>query len=132
MNTIQNKTVVRDFFSSFELENADRILSLMTDDATWWVNGKPHLFSFAGLKSKADMTPILYGLFALFDGGLKMEVKRLIAEEDCVAAESRSFGNTKNGRHYENEYHIFFRLREGRIVEIREYTDPMHAVETFN
>lgn len=132
MVTAQNKRVVRDFFSSFELEYADRILGFMTDDATWWVNGKPHLFSFAGSKSKADMTPVLYGLFALFDGGLKMEVKRLIAEEDCVAAEARSFGDTRNGKHYENDYHIFFRLREGRIVEVREYTDPMHAVETFN
>ena len=88
----------------------------MTEDATWWVNGKPHLFSFAGLKSKADMMPVLYALFALFDSGLKMEVICMIAEENCVAAEAQSFGITKNGKRYENTT-IFFSgsRREGSL-----------------
>lgn len=78
------------------------------------------------------MRHALDALFALFDGGLRMEVKSLIGEGDTVAVEARSDGTTKSGKRYENEYHLLLRIREGEIIEIREYTDPMHAVEVLD
>jgi len=77
------------------------------------------------------MRPAFHALFAFFNVGLTMELKSLIGEGDIVAAEARSYGVTKSGKHYENEYHILFRIRHGEIVEVREYTDPMHAVEVL-
>lgn len=132
MNTTANKNLVRRFLSHFENGVANELLDMMANEATWWVNGKPHLFAFAGLKTKAEMRPALNELFASFDDGLRMELKSLIGEGDTVAVEARSYGVTKRGRHYENEYHILFRVLEGEIVEIREYTDPMHAVEVLH
>lgn len=70
-------------------------------------------------------------LFAFFHGGLRMELTSCIGEGDIVAVEARSHGVTKSGKRYENEYHMLFRVRDGEIVEVREYTDPMHAVEVL-
>ncbi|WP_137173168.1 nuclear transport factor 2 family protein [Massilia sp. HP4] len=131
MKTTANKDLVRRFLSHFENGVANELLDMMSNEATWWVNGKPHVFAFAGLKSRAEMRPALDALFAFFEGGLRMELKSLIGEGDTVAVEARSDGVTKGGKHYGNEYHILFRVLQGEIVEIREYTDPMHAVEVL-
>ena len=131
MSVTANKHLVRCFLSHFEKGGANDLLEMMGDDATWWVNGKPHLFALAGLKTKAEMRSVLDELFAFFNGGLQMEVRSLIGEGDIVAVEACSHGVTKHGKRYENEYHILFRLRDGKIVDVREYTDPMHAVEVM-
>lgn len=131
MSAEANKLVVKKFNSCFELSAIDEVLGMMTDDATWWVNGKPHLFSGAGTKTKAEMAQIWNDLFASLQGGLKMDVLAMIAEGDLVAAEIRSHAVTKSGKVYENDYHMLFTVLEGKIVQVKEYTDLMHAVEIF-
>ncbi len=130
-NIIANKNVVNLFLSHFENGNINMLFEMLSDDATWWVNGKPHLFAFAGLKTKAEMWSVFHELFDFFDGGLKMALTSSIGEGDSVAVEASSHGVTKCGTYYQNEYHILFRLRHMKIVEVREYTDPMHAVEVL-
>jgi ketosteroid isomerase-like protein len=132
MSAVANKILTNVFLTHFEKADTSQILDMMSDEATWWVNGKPHLFPFAGSKTKAEMRSVFEELFAFFDGGLKMEVKSLIAEGDRVAAEACSYGVTKTGKHYANDYHMLFRFNDGKLVEVREYTDPMHAVEVLN
>jgi uncharacterized protein len=59
----------------------------------------------------------------------KVEILRIIAEGDTVAAEIRSemhFGE----RVYANDYHDLFVLRDGLIVHGREYLD-MDKVAAF-
>ena len=51
MNTKENKSFVGRFLSHFEKGGVNELLDMMSNDATWWVNGKPHLFAFAGLKT---------------------------------------------------------------------------------
>ncbi|TBU77319.1 nuclear transport factor 2 family protein [Phytopseudomonas daroniae] len=131
MSIEENKRIVEVFCGHFEHAAIDDVLEMMSDDATWWVNGKPRLFPGAGLKTKAEMARVWHGLYASLDGGLRMEVADMIAEGDRVAAEVRSQAATKTGKRYENDYHMLFRLRDGKVVEVREYTDLMHAAEIF-
>lgn len=131
MNVEDNKRIVEVFCGHFERAAIDDVLEMMSDDATWWVNGKPHLFPGAGIKTKTEMVRVWHGLYASLDGGLRMDVVDMIAEGDRVAAEVRSHAATKSGKIYENDYHILFRLRDGKVVEVKEYADPMHAAEIF-
>ncbi|WP_459614249.1 nuclear transport factor 2 family protein [Bordetella sp. 2513F-2] len=131
MSTEENKRTVVVFCGHFARAAIDDVLDMMGEDATWWVNGKPHLFSGAGVKSKAEMERVWHGLYALLDGGLRMDVLAMIAEGNRVAAEVRSHAVTRRGKIYENDYHMLFTLRDGKIVQVKEYTDPMHAVEVF-
>ena len=131
MSTVQNKRIVEAFCGHFAHARISEVLAMMHEDATWWVNGKPHLFAGAGIKTRAEMAGIWQGLYAVLDGGLEMRILSMIAENDCVAAEVRSYATTKRGAVYENDYHLLFRLADGKILQVKEYTDLMHAKEVF-
>ena len=47
-------------------------------------------------------------------------------EGDRVALEATGYAvNKQNGRVYDNRYHHLMRIRDGRIVELREYQDTL-------
>ncbi|MGE7991111.1 nuclear transport factor 2 family protein [Pseudomonas sp. NPDC089554] len=131
MSTEENKRIVETFCAHFEHAAIDAVLEMMSEEATWWVNGKPHLFSGAGLKTKAQMAQLWPALYTSLEGGLRMEVVSMVAEGDRVAAELRSHAVTTHGKRYENDYHMLFTLRDGKVVQVKEYTDLMHATEVF-
>lgn len=130
--TIQdNKQSVLDFCAYFKEAAIADLLDAMSDDATWWIIGKPDLFAAAGTKSKADMERIWSNLFGRMKNGLEMKVIGMIAEGDKVAAEIRSYGELTDGRMYENQYHMLFTHRRGKIVEVSEYADTLFIAKMF-
>ncbi len=131
MSIEDNKQTVRDFLAHFRDAAISDLLEAMSEDATWWILGKPHLFPGAGTKSKADMERIWSGLFAHMKNGLEMTVVDMVAEGDKVAAEIRSHADLIDDRVYENQYHMLFTLRRGKIVEVKEYADTLLIASMF-
>ena len=131
MTILDNKQAVLDFCAHFKRAAIADLLDAMSEDATWWIIGKPDLFPGAGTKSKADMKRIWSDLFAHMKDGLEMNVIGMIAETDKVAAEIRSHADLTDGRVYENQYHMLFRHRQGKIVEVREYADTLLIAKMF-
>ncbi len=131
MSVEDNKRLVREFCANFATSNADGLIDGMTENATWWVNGKPHLSSSAGTKTKAEAETMLRNMLNVYVDGLDMVITNMIGEGDGVAAEVRSHATTKSGKTYENEYFFLFRFRNEKISEVREYTDLMHVEEIF-
>ncbi len=131
MTIEENKRAVREFCALFEDAATEDLLDALSEDATWWILGKPHLFSGAGTKSKADMERIWGKLFAHMEDGLEMSIVGMVAEGDKVAAEIRSHADLKDGRVYENQYHMLFTLRQGKVVEVREYADTLLIAHLF-
>ena len=74
MGTEDNKRLVELLNSHYEHSDIDAILGLLADDATWWVNAKPHLFPVAGTLTKAQYGDVLREVRASLDGGMRMEV----------------------------------------------------------
>ncbi|MDP9838755.1 ketosteroid isomerase-like protein [Neorhizobium huautlense] len=131
MSIEDNKQIVREFCDHFRTSNADGLIDAMTEDATWWVNGKPHLFSSAGTKTRAEAAAMFRNMFSAYINGLDMKIINIVGEGDSVAAEARSRATTKSGKIYENEYFFFFKIRDAKVAIVREYTDLMHVQETF-
>jgi ketosteroid isomerase-like protein len=131
MTILDNKQAVLDFCGHFKKAAIHDLLNAMSDDATWWIIGNPHLFASAGAKSKADMKRIWGNLFGHMEDGLEMSVIGMIAEGDKVAAEIRSHADLTDGRVYENQYHMLFTHRQGKIVEVREYADTLLIAKMF-
>ena len=52
---------------------------------------------------------------------LTFEIRSLLFDGNCVAAEVSSTGKLANGAPYSNRYHNLFELRDGLIVNFREY-----------
>ena|ERR1700712_1933919 len=131
MGIAQNKQLVSDFFERFGADDTAGALALMSDDATWWIAGKPDLPGVHGLLSKAQVTKMFESMSTLFERGMRMNVKSMIAEGDKVSAEVASDGPLKDGRVYQNEYHIALSIRDGKIASVREYLDTQYTAALF-
>jgi ketosteroid isomerase-like protein len=131
MQIEDNKRAVSDFLAHHQNAAIPDLLDAMSDDATWWIVGKPDLFPSAGTKTKADMERVWGNLFGNMKNGLEMTVIGLVAEGDKVAAEIRSHAELTDGRIYENQYHMLFTLRQGKIAEVKEYADTLLIARMF-
>src|SRR5215472_11687352 len=131
MSIEQNKNLAREFFDRFNANDIAGALDTMTDDATWWIAGNPEQLPASGLYSKERIASLFYNMAGQLSNGLKMTVKSLIAEGDKVALEVESYGELRNGRIYNQEYHFLMTIRDGKISAVREYLDTQHVFATW-
>lgn len=127
MSTEQNKQLAHELFARFTASDIPGVMRLMTDDATWQLPGKPGQMPIAGLQSKAQIERVFHNMLARLRHGLRMTATSMIAEDDKVAVEAESYGELKNGRTYDQRYHLLIVFRDGKICEVREYLDTQHT-----
>jgi ketosteroid isomerase-like protein len=127
LSTDANKGIARDFFAKFSESDIPGALEMMTEDATWWIPGKPELTPTAGLYQKDKITRLFYAMLKQLKSGLKMTPTGMVAEGDRVAVEVVSEGDLKNGRQYRQQYHMLLEFRGNKISAVREYLDTQHA-----
>jgi uncharacterized protein len=127
LSTEKNKATAAEFFARFSASDIPGALATMTDDATWWIPGKPELSPTAGMYQKDRITKLFHAMLKQLKSGLKMTPKGMVAEGDRVAVEVVSEGDLKNGRLYRQEYHMLLEFRGGKICAVREYLDTQHA-----
>jgi uncharacterized protein len=123
----QNRKVAAEFFARFDANDVAGALALMTEDMKWWIAGKPGSNPSVGEHGKAEMAQMFERMGKALKGGLRMKVLGAIAEGDRVALEVESRGELKNGRLYEQQYHLLVTLRDGRIARVKEYLDTQHV-----
>jgi len=126
-----NKDLVTEFLKRFGRNDVPGVLDMMDEECTWWIGGKVELFPLAGVKSKDEMRGILGAIVEPMPNGLEMRLRATTAEGERVAAEVESYGEAANGRIYNNDYHFLFRVRDGKMIEIKEYLDTMHTKAVF-
>ncbi|MEZ4330594.1 MAG: nuclear transport factor 2 family protein [Myxococcota bacterium] len=65
----------------------------------------------------------------LYDTTQPMQIERTasLAGDERVYVEMTIRATTRRGEPYENHYVMAFDLRDGRIVEVREYVDSLYA-----
>ena len=127
----RNKAVALELFARFSAGDVPGVLSLMAEDCTWLIPGKPERMATAGEYSKQRIARLFHRMLTQLPGGLKMTVKSMIAEGDRVAAEVESEGDLKNGHRYRQQYHVAIELADGRIRSVREYLDTQHAYDVW-
>lgn len=118
-----NKATIRAFYESMNRLDAPAMLALLAPDATWWI---PTGTIGGSLNSREAMAAIIPAMFSVYTQGPEMTLGRLVAEGDSVCAEVTARGSrTKGGYQYANDYLMFFTIRNGLIVEVREYLNPL-------
>lgn len=128
MDIEENKAVVLRVFKNFTLTDIDKALALVADDAVWTLIGEPRRFAYAGAKSKSAFTEQIKGFFSVM-AKFRWVPNVITAEDDRVAVEAESFGETADGKKYHNFYHMMFVVRDGKIRAVREYLDPFEILE---
>lgn len=125
---VANKALVAQFFKAFSASDFDTALSLMADDASWWVAGTTDI---SGTYTKEGFRELVGGVVGGTKAGIALTPTGITAEGHRVAAEASSDGETLDGKRYQNLYHFLFECRAGKIVAVREYMDPLHVREVF-
>lgn len=127
MSAAENKTVVLEFLRAIARGDRESALAAFAEDATWRYPASLGPGVHRGRKAIFD---VYFGTDEkLFDTGTSsydFEVTSAIAEGDRVAVEMRHRGRTKDGRPYETDYHVLYRLADGRIQEVHEYFDSLY------
>jgi ketosteroid isomerase-like protein len=127
-----NEAIVREYFAALEASDVDRFASLFAPDVRVYfaggTGGENRLFwHLHGL-----ITSLRVDLEKLYDAayGIHPEILCMVSEGDKVAAEVRIKGRTATGGlPYNNLYALFFWIRDGKIVEVREHLDTAYARE---
>lgn len=128
MNTVDNnRRVAMAFFERYDAGDIPGVLDLMAEDIRYWLAGKPGTNATSGGRTKSEMADIFRRMGAAMTGPLRMRVLGAVAEGDKVAVEATSRGELRNGRVYEQEYHVLMTIRDGRIAAAREYMDTAHV-----
>jgi ketosteroid isomerase-like protein len=128
---MDKKEVAREFFVRFSSGDISGAIDLLSDDATWWLPGKPGEKPTAGPHTKEEIAELFRRMMDQLEEGLRIDIKNTLAERDMIAVEAESRGILTNGRYYNNEYLFLMRVTSERIVEVREYNDTQHAYNVW-
>lgn len=126
MSAADNKRLVRRYFAAVQAGDPT-LPELLAEDVSWWV---PPSSPLGGLY---DGRPAVLELMAsgggLYDPShpLELHIEQMIAEGDWVSVLLTLEARTARGEAYRNHYHFAFRIRDGRIREVREHLDTLYA-----
>lgn len=115
-----NKEIVRRFFATMSAGDVPAMLAFYADDIVLTTTGRTLI---SGQFTKADITGAADRIFDAFPNGITFQILAMTAEEDRVAVEATSSGVHASGQHYANYYHFLLRLRDEKIVEMKEFMD---------
>lgn len=122
MGINENKQVVLDFFAAGARGDLEAGLALLADDVTWTNIGSTR-FSGTFRGKQALIDDLLGPLFGGLKAGIASELEALTAEGDTVVAQTKGTAETHDGKPYNNTYCQVFRIRDGKVVEVKEYMD---------
>ena len=117
--------MAREFIETTFARGSARVAAVLADDMTDTIGGlHPR---FRRVWNKVDWCRYL-DLPTPFEEQLELTVHSITAEGDQVALEAESHRIiSESGTVYNNHYHFFFEIRDGRIQRIREYMDTHHV-----
>ncbi len=125
------KAVLCAYLDALTAGDLDAIADSFTDDATWSLHGTLPL---AGTRrGRAEIMSFLVGAGSLYRPGTQeFTFGDITAEGDRAVLEWRVRGTAAaTGLEYDNAYCGVFVVRDGRIAEVREYLDTLHAAQVL-
>ena len=122
----QNKAQVNNFLDALGNQQADRMMSILSDGFQYWVAGS---FPGSGSYDKEAMKAIVGGIGVMFPEGLHTRVLSMVGEGNRVAVEAEGEGKTASGKMYDNKYHFLFEFEGDKIIKLREYMDTARAAQ---
>lgn len=117
-----NKAVVRRYMQAVVDGDIDTIEALQHPDVKWWILG------FGNMDRATFTASVKGGLIAAKER--RVGITGLTAEGDRIAVEAWS-EMVFPDKLYRNQYHNLLVIRDGLIVEGREYMDTRAAAAAF-
>jgi ketosteroid isomerase-like protein len=122
MTSAENKKLMEEIFNGLANRNGSLLVERMADEFRW-INIGTSKWSGTFEGKAAVLRDLLAPLRTKLVERSRTVAHRFIAEGDYVIVEARGDNVTKAGQRYNNEYCFVFRLSEGQIQEVKEYSD---------
>jgi len=116
----RNKQLARDFFAAISRGDAAAVVAAYDDEGYVQTMGNTLI---SGVFDKSQIAAAAGAIFDAFPQGIRFEIHQLTAEADRVAVEAESFGTHRSGQLYNNKYHFLMRIRDGKVLALKEYMD---------
>ena len=126
-STDNNKKLVEDFFRILSSGSQD-YLDFYTEESIIWTAGEN---AIGGSRSKSEVVGFAKSILDSFPDGISFNVVNLIAENDYVAAEVESTAMHISGKPYNNKYHFLLKIKDNKIMELKEYMDTQLAAKVL-
>jgi ketosteroid isomerase-like protein len=126
MSGPDNKRIIEQAFAGLARADATAFLDAMADEITWIIMGQSRVSGRYEGKA-AIQNKLVPTLFSNFATDYRNNAEEIIADRDRVVVLARGEVKTVRGEDYNNEYCFVFRMRDGKIVEVREYYDTALA-----
>lgn len=122
MAAAENKELLRHAFTEISKGDGEPFLDLLADDVRWTIIGTT-AWSGTYEGKRAVLDDLLAPLSRQLRGRNIIAAERFIAEGELVVVEGRGRNSTVDGVRYHNQYCWVFRLVDGRVRELTEYSD---------
>jgi hypothetical protein len=123
--TDQNKKITKEFFEALS-NGSDKYLDFYTDESIIWTAGNN---AIGGTRTKEEVVSFAQNILAAFPTGIKFYITGITAEEDRVAVEIDGEAVHASGETYNNQYHFLLIIKDGKILELKEYMDTQLAAK---
>jgi ketosteroid isomerase-like protein len=102
---------------------------LIAPDARLWMPGPP---THGRVMTREEYLALQAEFFARVEGGWTNRMGPIVAEGNRVSLQAESSVRLTNGKTYNNQYHLYFEVRDDQIVTYKSYLDTLHYAEVFS
>ena len=80
-------------------------------------------------RTKKEIVEFAQGILAAFPNGISFNITGITAEDERVAVEISGEAIHASGHEYNNKYHFLLIIKDGKILELKEYMDTQLAAK---
>jgi ketosteroid isomerase-like protein len=124
-----NKELALSWFQALVSGDADAAMALIDDDFRYFLTGTLPASGWWDKEGFFASAQMFSGVLA---GPITMRIGDVTAEDDRVWFEAESEAPLAGGGTYANTYVIAIRVRGGKIVEMKEFSDSLHVYEAID
>ena len=121
----ENKDITIKFFKALS-SGSETYLNYYNDDSIIWTAGDN---SIGGTRTKQEIVDFAQGILSAFPDGIKFNITGITAENERVAVEVSGEAIHASGKNYNNKYHFLLKIKNGKILELKEYMDTQLAAK---
>lgn len=120
----RNKQVAAGYLKVLSSGDISKIETFWADDLKWTIPQDPSISPLGGTYDRAGLRKLLAGFGRVMPNGATFTPIAMTAEGDRVAVEVVGDAQTPIGP-FHNQYHFLFVIRDGKIVQGKEYADSL-------
>ena len=121
----KNKEIAIKFFEALS-SGSEAYLDFYNDDSIIWTAGNN---AIGGTRTKKEIIDFAQGILAAFPTGITFNITGMTAENERVAVEVSGEAIHASGEAYNNKYHFLLTIKNGKIIELKEYMDTQLAAK---